>query len=143
MAEKTSTGSKTGIPTETSVMGLVSYACVQGAVSFTIYTSKKGRIWVTMRTWGDQAYSTACELLTSSDGRDLSLAMLVVSVAHLAKAQGKAGRVDTWFRAPVDTGVVQQALDWVPYAMHQLSSGGSLADLAMPPYAEGDVTPNN
>jgi len=139
MAEKPLNGAKAPVPVETSVLGLLGHACVNGAATFTLYTSRKGRIWVTTKSWGDVPFATSVEVATDAGAVQVAQAMLVSLVGHLAKALGKAGRIDTWYRLPVDPSVTRQALDWVPYAMEQLANGASITELSLPPYTQGEV----
>jgi hypothetical protein len=101
------------IDPETAVLGLFRTLTVQGAHTFTVYTSRKGRIWCTFKTWGDVPYASSCEVEDNATQQQLIRAIGIASTAHYHKVRGATARSDTWIGATDVESVWQEVARWL------------------------------
>lgn len=129
MAEKRETGTRIPVTPEKAFLGLLTWVSVYGACTFSIYTSRKGRVWLSCKTWGDVPYSTSVELDTMSTTQDVMGAGLIALTHHLPKMTGKHERVDTWTSIPYERDLATRALKDAQQWTFDLDAGKALADL--------------
>jgi len=96
MAEKPSASI---LALEKIAIGLLSvmYSLVAGrGVTISLYTSKKGRVWVACKSVDGWRYSSAAEVDPSAGRIGLHKSLGVAMGLHLAKLLSDTPRVDTW-----------------------------------------------
>jgi len=96
MVKNTQAGTSGQENTEAFVLGLCSLMCQAEGHTFSWYTSKKGRVWLTFKQNGTLSYSTSVEYDASlSEHKTLDIFALLVST-HIRKLTGRTAAVTTW-----------------------------------------------
>lgn len=113
MPENPTNGKVPHINPEQRVLELLKRLCVDGAVTFSCYTSRKGRIWVSYKTWGDIPYSSSAEVDPMQGAVDFYRAIGVCGVTHAQKIMDKTPKSDTWIHADDVKDAWNMCLDWM------------------------------
>lgn len=79
-----------------AVLRLLTMIGVEGAHTITLYTSRKGRTWATVKTWGDPTYTTSSEVDNMEGEHGLIKGLVSALVIHSMKVRELAPRADTW-----------------------------------------------
>lgn len=104
--------SPTGV--ESHLIRLLYIIGVEGGHTITMYTSRRGRTWCTVKTWGESTYSSSAELDHSTEEAGVLGALATACMMHVAKILQNVDRTDTWLSKEqvMDVwGDVQQRMD--------------------------------
>jgi len=140
MAEKRDNGQIPSLSPEKSFLGLLTWLGVYGATTFSLYTSRKGRIWCSWKTWGAIPYASAAEVSDMATTDDVVRAGLLSGLVHLGKVTSKAPATDTWYSAPIKADTLTYAEELARHTVEGLLAGKSLEDAIPPSFAQGLVT---
>jgi hypothetical protein len=78
-----------------------------------LYTSKRGRTWVSIRDYGQAPYSTAMEVADKGNAGSIALALGGAAYIHARKRAGDLPRADTWSSLAVQQDGVEQLKNWL------------------------------
>jgi hypothetical protein len=81
---------------EKGLVQLLRIVGVEGGHTITIYTSRKGRIWVTIKTWGDAVYASSAEVDPMATDAELLGSIATACMMHVSKILEHVARQDTW-----------------------------------------------
>jgi len=81
---------------ESGLVQLLRIIGVEGGHTITIYTSRKGRIWCTIKTWGDITYASSAEIGVDATDAQLLGSICTACMMHVAKILGDVPQQDTW-----------------------------------------------
>lgn len=125
--------------TENPVLKLLHAFGVQGGHTLTLYTSRRGRIWFTIKTWGKEIYASSAEVDAFGGEEAVIGALATCCMMHWAKLEGRVARQDTWLSmaqvAEVESEVTDKVTDWI-YGTHEKDP---IADDQEPPDTSGAI----
>jgi hypothetical protein len=81
---------------EKGLVQLLRIVGVEGGHTITIYTSRKGRVWVTIKTWGEAVYASSAEVDPMANDAQLLGSIATACMMHVSKILEKVTRQDTW-----------------------------------------------
>lgn len=79
-----------------AILSLLSCIVARNGSSLSMYTSKKGRVWVTLVGTQPVRYTTSSEVSKEQTDEEIEQAMMVVLAAHIPKVLGETPPIATW-----------------------------------------------
>lgn len=96
MPQNNTSGRMTQAPAPIAVVALLSAIVTKGGHSLSWYTSKKARVWMTVKGTQPTTYTTSCEMSADSTQTEIDNAMLVLVVEHVRKMRLESPPLTTW-----------------------------------------------
>lgn len=106
--------SGTNIPADkfSAVVSLLNAIVTRNGHSLTWYTSRKGRVWVTLKGFQPAIYTTSAECATSSPDQETLDTFMVLMWKHIPKLQGIEPPVNTWVTRKQVEDELTEAIEW-------------------------------
>lgn len=129
------------------LLSLFSKHLFEDFVTFSVYTSKAGRIWLNFKSWQPHTYSTAVECQHHGSTLELLDALAIALVSHYSKVHMSQMQVDTWLPLKERGDAAVDANQWLCdfYTITALSpdTQDSAPDLTADTDAEREAEPDN
>lgn len=100
-------------PTWESVLDLLSSVIIQHGDSLSWYTSKKGRIWITLKGFRPTTYTTSVEYDAKLNAATIMEAYIVVLYHHMKKLALIEPPLNTWLVTRAVADQCSEALAWL------------------------------
>lgn len=90
---------KTQLMTSEALLSLLAVICGRSGHTFSWYTSKKGRVWLTLKGFYPTVYSTSVESTPSPSYVQTVDALMVLYAHHVPKLRDEDPPLTTWLNA--------------------------------------------
>jgi hypothetical protein len=112
MAKNSTPGVTSPVPSFEAVLSLLSVIVTRNGHTFSWYTSKKGRVWATLKGFNPTTYTTSAEAVQNAPDQTTLDTLLVMLKHHIPKLQGIEPPANTWLTTKQVSEELDGAAEW-------------------------------
>ncbi len=145
MADYTTTRTDIPVPTAETILSLCACIVTRSGHTLSWYTSRKGRVWITLKGFTPTVYSTSTECVQSVPDSEMLDTFAVLMAHHLPKLQGDVPPLTTWVTRKDITDTLHSSIEYLNTVWERWQHGENIwaqddvLSAPVPPLEEDDV----